>query len=228
MFWLVGDMAAAAKSKCIGLLLLAMVVGGTHGQTVPTTVNIDERVKEKFDDEVGDAAVILELASIFVWVGFAQVWPTGTKDVRDIVLNVENIDSVTLVRGNVIFLDSDYIDSYEGDLKKEVTGILYQAVTDIWQWDANGAAPKWWREGVSNYIRLIAGYAPANFAQPGSGDSWEQGGDVTARFIQYVNTITPGFVGLVNAKIKTSWDIGYFKDITGKSVDDLWKDYKAQ
>eukprot|EP00253_Pinus_taeda_P005273 PITA_05273 len=135
---------------------------------------------------------------------------------------------ISCVEGNSIYLNSDYVYKYPGDIKNEFSEFMYQAVTDIWQWDGNGTAPAWWKGGVPAYMRIAAGYAPSSWAHLGTGDSWEEGFDVTGRFIEYLDAVTPDFVAKMNAKIEWSWDIGYFKDITGKSVHELWKDYKAR
>ncbi|XP_071740358.1 uncharacterized protein [Rutidosis leptorrhynchoides] len=74
----------------------------------------------------------------------------------------------------------------------------------------------------------INDYAPPGFAKPGQGDRWDQGYDFTARFLEYCDGIIPGFVAKFNKMIRTDYDVSYFKDLTGKSVKQLWKEYKAK
>lgn len=230
----------AAAAKCIALLLLAMAVGGTHAQSTTSTVSVPENTGEggeRFNKDVrADLAKDqLDLANTFLYDQlYAQQPPSDRKTVTSVSLVVANdIDEAARVdlETNTIFLSSDYISGYKGEIVREVFGIEFQGVAAIWQWTGNNQAPAWWFNGVAQYFRLRVGFAPEGFAAPGSGDTWEEQqppNGVTARFIEYLETVTSGFVGKLNAKIKTSWNIGYFKDVTGKSVDELWKDYKAK
>ena len=64
--------------------------------------------------------------------------------------------------------------------------------------------------------------------EPGQGDRWDQGYDVTARFLDYCDSLKPGFVAQLNAKLKYNYSDNYFVQISGKCVQELWQDYKAQ
>lgn len=48
-----------------------------------------------------------------------------------------------------------------------------------------------------------------------------------AYFLQYCDTVAPGFIAKMNLKLLDGWDLRFFHDITGKFVDKLWKDYKT-
>jgi hypothetical protein len=111
-----------------------------------------------------------------------------------------------------------------------VTGVLYHEVVYVWQWGMPqyyGANPGIF-QGIADYVRLKAGYAPANWVQPGQGDRWDQGFDVTARFLDYCSSLKPGFVAQLNAKLKNGYSEDYFTQITGKNVTQLWLDYVAK
>ncbi|XP_071740357.1 uncharacterized protein [Rutidosis leptorrhynchoides] len=101
-------------------------------------------------------------------------------------------------------------------------------MTHVFQWDGEGRAPSALVEGIADFTKLKANYAQPGFAKPGQGVSWDQGYDFTARFLEYCDEILPGFVAKINKMIKTNYDVNYFKDLTGKSVDQLWKEYKAK
>nr|CAB3499290.1 unnamed protein product [Digitaria exilis] len=100
--------------------------------------------------------------------------------------------------------------------------------THVWQWDGQGQANGGLIEGIADYVRLKAGYAPGHWVQPGQGDRWDQGYDVTARFLDYCDSLKPGFVALLNAKMKDGYTDDFFAQILGKSVQQLWQDYKAK
>nr|GEV75742.1 hypothetical protein [Tanacetum cinerariifolium] len=92
-----------------------------------------------------------------------------------------------------------------------------------------GHAPSGLMEGVADYTKLKAGYAQdQGFAKPGQGDSWDQGYDVTARFLEYCDEIVPGFVASLNKLMRFDFDVKFFEYLTGKPVDQLWMEYKAK
>jgi hypothetical protein len=49
--------------------------------------------------------------------------------------------------------------------------------------DGRGTANGGLIEGIADYVRLKAGYAPGHWVKPGQGDRWDQRYDVTARFL---------------------------------------------
>jgi hypothetical protein len=110
----------------------------------------------------------------------------------------------------------------------QVAGVLYHEVTHVWQWDGQGQANGGLVEGIADYVRLKAGYAPGHWVKPGQGDRWDQGYDVTARFLDYCDSLKPGFVAQLNAKLKGGYSDDFFAQILGKNVQQLWQEYKAK
>ncbi|CAI9304083.1 unnamed protein product [Lactuca saligna] len=106
-------------------------------------------------------------------------------------------------------------------------GVLYHEMAHVWQWFGNGQAKAELIEGIADYVRLKAGYIPSHWVQPGQGDRWDQGYDVTARFLEYCNGLRDGFVAELNKKMRDGYNDGYFVDLLGKTVDQLWAEYKA-
>lgn len=62
--------------------------------------------------------------------------------------------------------------------------------------------------------------------KPGQGDRWDQGYDVTARLLDYCDSLKPGFVAQLNAKMKAGYSDDFFAQILGKNVQQLWQEYK--
>ncbi|KAF9675851.1 hypothetical protein SADUNF_Sadunf09G0076200 [Salix dunnii] len=129
---------------------------------------------------------------------------------------------------NEIHVSDSHIGSYSGDVKTEIIGVLYHEMTHIWQWNGNGQAPGGLIEGIADFVRLKANYAPGHRVQPGQGDKCDQGYDVTARFLDYCNGLRNGFVAELNKKTRTGYSAQYFVDLLWKTVDQLWADYKAR
>ncbi|KAG5610710.1 hypothetical protein H5410_021991 [Solanum commersonii] len=73
-----------------------------------------------------------------------------------------------------------------------------------------------------------AGLGPSHWVKPGQGDRWDQGCDVTAQFLSYCNSLRNGFVAQLNKKMRNGYSNQFFVDLLGKTVDQLWSDYKAK
>ncbi|KAJ6777242.1 hypothetical protein OIU74_001270 [Salix koriyanagi] len=125
-------------------------------------------------------------------------------------------------------LQTNAADRKRCDVRREITGVLYHEMVHIWQWNGNGQAPGGLIEGIADFVRLKANYAPSHWVQAGQGDRWDQGYDVTAKFLDYCNGLRSGFVAELNKKMKAGYSDQFFVDLLGKTVDQLWKDYKAK
>ena len=142
---------------------------------------------------------------------------------------IENGEGVAFAVSNEIHVNANYLENYSGDVKREFTGLLYHEMTHTWQWDENGQTPGGLTEGIADFVRLQANYIPSFWVlQPGQGDRWDQGYDFTARFLDYCNCLRNGFVAELNKKMRTDYSADYFVDLLGKTVDQLWSDYKAK
>ncbi|KAK9941981.1 hypothetical protein M0R45_007671 [Rubus argutus] len=184
----------------------------------------------RFNNDIGAdySKQTLISAADFIWKVFQQSTDADRKSVAKVSLFIDNMDGVayTVLPSNEIHVSASYIAGYSGDLKKEITGVLYHESTHVWQWFGN--APTGLTEGIADFVRLRAGYIPSHWVQPGEGDKWDHGYDVTARFLDYCTSLKDGFVAELNSKLKTGYSVNYFSDILGKTVDQLWADYKAK
>jgi hypothetical protein len=170
----------------------------------------------------------LASATDFIWRTLKQSNAAGRKNVQTVNLFIDVMGGVAYAIDNEIHVSNDYIGNYSGDVRREITGVLYHEMAHIWQWNGNGKAPGGLIEGIADFVRLKANYAPSHWVQAGQGDSWDQGYDVTAKFLDYCNGLRNGFVAELNKKMKTGYSAQYFVDLLGKTVDQLWKDYKAK
>ncbi|KAF7851544.1 hypothetical protein BT93_L3725 [Corymbia citriodora subsp. variegata] len=140
----------------------------------------------------------LTKATDFIWRVFHQNVAKDRKSIAKVSMFVENMD-----------------------------GVAY-TINDEIHWNGNGQAPSGLIEGFADFVRLRSGYVPGHWVRPGQGDRWDQGYDVTAHFLDYCNGLRKGFVAKLNKKMRTGYSDNYFVDLLGKSVDQLWKDYKAK
>ncbi|KAJ6671255.1 hypothetical protein OIU85_015051 [Salix viminalis] len=171
----------------------------------------------------------LASATDFIWRTFQQTNAADRKDIQTVNLFIDVMGGAPAYSvNNEIHVSDSYIGGYSGDVKTEITGVLYHEMTHIWQWNGNGQAPGGLIEGIADFVRLKANYAPSHWVQPGQGDKWDQGYDVTAKFLDYCNDLKNGFVAELNKKMRTGYSAQYFVDLLGKTVDQLWVDYKAR
>ncbi|OEL19901.1 hypothetical protein BAE44_0019080 [Dichanthelium oligosanthes] len=156
---------------------------------------------ERFNKDIGlDYAKALSDASILIWNTFNQRSPADRKPVDTVTLVVEDEDNgmVAFTSGSTIHLSAQYVGGYSGDVKTEVTGLLFHETTHIWQWDGQGQANPALVEGIADFIRLKACR-------------------VCQQFLDYCNSLTPGFIALLNAKMKDGYYDDFFAQITGRS-----------
>ncbi|KAI8532732.1 hypothetical protein RHMOL_Rhmol11G0236400 [Rhododendron molle] len=93
-----------------------------------------------------------------------------------------------------IRVNANYIQGFSGDVRKEITGILYREVVHSWQWNGNGQAPLGLIDGIADFMRLKAGYVPDYWRQPRSGNKWDESYDIMAWFLDYCNGLRNGRV----------------------------------
>jgi hypothetical protein len=225
---------AAAVAVSSVLLVLAATSGAVTFDATNTVPSTDGGAR--FDREVGvdNAKQVLSDASSFIWATFNQPNPEDHRPVDSVSLAV--VDSIVVsgtsvpaaTSGGAIRLSGEYVAGYQGDVRAEVTGVLYHETTHVWQWDGQGQANGGLVEGIADYVRLKAGYPAQGWVQPGQGDRWDEGYSVTARFLEYCDSLKQGFVAELNAKMKDGYSDGFFQDILGKDVQQQWQDYKAQ
>ncbi|GJN24903.1 hypothetical protein PR202_gb12679 [Eleusine coracana subsp. coracana] len=96
------------------------------------------------------------------------------------------------------------------------------------EFDGNGHANKGLLGGIAELVQMRSGYTPSHWAKKGDGERWDEMTlGVTAQFLQYCDKHHPGFVAQLGRKMKKGYNDRFFADITGKTVSQLWKEYKA-
>ncbi|OVA02043.1 Uncharacterized protein family [Macleaya cordata] len=158
----------------------------------------------RFENEIGVeySRRTLESASAFIWQIFGQFTEADRRNVPIVKMFVRTLDGVAYASNGEIHVSANYIAGYSGDVIREITGALYHEATHVWQWNGNGNAP-------------------------GGGNRWDEGYDVTAQFLDYCNSLRDGFVAELNNKMSTGYSNNFFVELLGKTVDQLWSEYKA-
>ncbi|XP_076951330.1 uncharacterized protein LOC143624636 [Bidens hawaiensis] len=171
----------------------------------------------------------------FIWTTvFQQNTPADRKelDKDSVVVYIKDfIGGEAITWGsNKINVSAVYLRDYPGpmEIKWEFTSLMYHEMTHVFQWNGEGKCPQLVVEGVADYTILKANYFPPGFMPRGAGNRWDQGYDYTARFFEYCDSLVPNFVAKFNKMIRKTYDVSFFQNLTGKPVEQLWKDYKAK
>ncbi|KAK7343492.1 hypothetical protein VNO77_12276 [Canavalia gladiata] len=221
--------------KVHALCFLVFLVGiqGTKGVEYTVTNNaLSTPGGVRFRDEIGDeyAKQTLDSATQFIWGVFQQNTPADRKDVQKVSLFVDEkvMDGVVAYTSNdEIHLSAAVLNGSSGDLKTGIAGVLYHEMVHVWQWNGNGRTPSGLIEGIADFVRLKANYVPSHWVKAGEGQKWDQGYDVTARFLDYCDTLKNGFVAQLNRFMRSDYSDQFFVQLLGKTVHQLWQDYKA-
>ncbi|KAL1534556.1 hypothetical protein AAHA92_30723 [Salvia divinorum] len=218
----------------ITALVILSAIGGSSAVEYSVTNNAENTPGgDKFNTDVGAeySQQTLDAATSFIWGIFQQTNPDDRKSVDRVSLFIDEntpYDVPAYTSSNEIHVRAKHINEFPGDVKTEVTGILYHEMTHVWQWDGNGQVPISLIEGIADFVRLKAGYPAPGWVGPGGGESWTDGYGVTARFLDYCDGLKSGtFVAELNNKMRDGYSPSFFQELLGKSVDTLWADYKA-
>ncbi|XP_010547976.1 PREDICTED: uncharacterized protein LOC104819552 isoform X2 [Tarenaya hassleriana] len=214
----------------ISLVLTLSLVNAVDYSVVDNTGN--SAGGQRFRGEIGGVSYgtqSLRSATEFVWRVFQQSnAASDRKPVQKITLFMENGNGVAFTSGDQIHFNAGYLGSFSGDVRREFTGVVYHEIVHVWQWNGSGGAPGGLIEGIADFVRLKAGLGPSHWVGPGQGDRWDQGYDVTARFLDYCNDLRNGFVAELNKRMRNGYSESFFVELLGKDVNQLWRDYKAK
>uniref|UniRef100_K4BEM5 Uncharacterized protein n=1 Tax=Solanum lycopersicum TaxID=4081 RepID=K4BEM5_SOLLC len=100
----------------------------------------------------------LAAAASYIWNIFQQQnFSADRKNVSKVSLFIDDMSGLAFAINNEIHVSARFIQGYSGDVKREITGVLYQESAHIWQWNGNGKAPGGLIEGIADYVRLKVG-----------------------------------------------------------------------
>ncbi|MQL82559.1 hypothetical protein Taro_015043 [Colocasia esculenta] len=216
----------------VGLLLLT----ASGAAARPVTVNSVKYVVtnealptlggKRFESEVGtDFTVkVLRNATAFAWKVFRQSPNERKQDVDVINLFVRVVPGIAFTVGNNITIGDDYVEKVPS-VRVSITETYFHEVAHVWQPFGEGQ-PIGLIEGIADYVVLKAGLG--TWAKPGKGTRWDQGYDATALFLDYCASFRSTFVADLIRLMPVKYSDSYFEQLLGKTVDQLWADYKAK
>jgi hypothetical protein len=168
-----------------------------------------------------------------LYTGYATSCIPGT---RSVTLILREMDGVAYTTGRdfdddhkQIYISTKYISHVpESRQKEEIMGVLVHEMVHAWQHSGFGSAPVGLTEGVADWVRLKAGYAPPHWKRHGDCE-WDAGYERTGYFLEWlekehgvdvVRRINEGMRGCKYDGDKL------WKDCCGRSVKEMWEEYK--
>ncbi|KAF9693166.1 hypothetical protein EKO04_008645 [Ascochyta lentis] len=155
---------------------------------------------------------------------------------RSITLVIRDMDGVAYTTGldidddhKEIHLSTKYIEHVsESRQKEEINGVLVHEMVHCWQHHGGNTAPGGLTEGVADWVRLKAGYAPPHWRRRGDCD-WDAGYERTAYFLEWLEREHgEDVVRKINQALRgCKYDAKkLWHDCCGKSIERLWEEYK--
>ncbi|KZM21538.1 uncharacterized protein EKO05_0000720 [Ascochyta rabiei] len=155
---------------------------------------------------------------------------------RSITLVIRDMDGVAYTTGldidddhKEIHFSTKYIEHVtESRQKEEINGVLLHEMVHCWQHHGGNTAPGGLTEGVADWVRLKAGYAPPHWRRRGDCD-WDAGYERTAYFLEWLEREHgEDIVRKINQALRgCRYDAKkLWHDCCGKSIEGLWEEYK--
>lgn len=178
------------------------------------------------DDPTFDRAEKDRLVKTFFAV-YPRMTVTFNKEApRSVGISIEkNLTGVAGTAGNVIHCSSTYF----RDNPEDIDVITHEGMHVVQQYRPGG--PGWLTEGLADYARARFGVnnEKANWSLPeyNAKQSYQDAYRVTARFLLWLERrVKPGIAVTLDDSMRAgTYRSELWKDLTGKTVDELWQDY---
>jgi hypothetical protein len=155
---------------------------------------------------------------------------------RSITLILESMGGVAYTTGKAIDDDhkeihfsTDYISQVSDTrLKEEMQGVIVHEMVHCWQHNGQGAAPGGLIEGIADWVRLKAGYAPPHWRRSAD-EKWDAGYERTAYFLEFLEEKHgDDIVRRINEGLRgCKYEEGeLWEKCCGHSIEKLWEGYQ--
>lgn len=228
---------------CKCMLLLVMILFAKEGyaqdrwnqieKDIAVAVDVDTIKKGKytliFIDKSPDFDGRLKdrLVDVF-FINYPKEAKTYNKKTTDKVIFVIDpaYEGVAAASGGVVRFNPEWFKKNPGDVD-----VVTHEVMHLVQIYPHGAGPGWITEGIADYVRFTIGVdnAGANWKLPDFDEkqSYENAYRITARFFYWIEkNVKKGLVKKLDHAMRTkTFADTFWKENTGKTVDELWADY---
>ncbi|KAL9141470.1 hypothetical protein ABFS82_14G105900 [Erythranthe guttata] len=188
-----------------------------------------------FDQQIGVDFTIQTMgaANQFIWRVFKQRTPDEIKYVPVVNVYISEFPGPALAytNGDNINISASSLKDFCMPLEKakfKFSGLMYHEMTHLFQWSGNRTAPGGLTEGTADYVMVRSNfYDKDTYTKSGTGNRWDEGYGVTERFLEYCDSLRLGFTADLNKMMRYEYSDNYFVQLLGKTVDQLWGEYKA-
>jgi len=209
-----------------------IAAASAQAQTIPSTNVITEgKYKLTFInyDVTLDTALQHRMIRTFfiVYPELAKAYNKNTLNEVTMVIDTTYKGVAETANGKVT-ISSRWMHSRPEDID-----VITHEVMHIVQDYGNSTGPGWLTEGIADYVRYKFGVnnAAAKWALPAykNTQNYDNAYRVTARFLLWMEEkVKPGIVKELDSRLrKHTFTDNTFKELTGKTVDELWKTYSA-
>ncbi|KAI4526620.1 plant basic secretory protein [Schizophyllum commune Loenen D] len=197
------------------------------------SIRVDDLAHEGaviFFDVVDPLAALREaVTASFAWLYTKEKHPNNVECIN---LILRPMPGVAYTHGSntdkEIHLSLDHIARSAGRARGEIMGVLVHELVHCFQYNAKGTAPGGLIEGIADFVRLNAKYAPPHWKRdPSTDGKWDAGYQTTGYFLDWMEQrYGDGTVREINeAMLDRQYDSHIFKEVTGRRVEKLWKIY---
>lgn len=159
--------------------------------------------------------------------------------VKSITLVMREMDGVAYTTGNNELGDENHKEIHfnlnhiinsgpnKARMVSEIRGVFVHEMVHCWQWNGYGYAPGGLIEGIADFVRLRAGFAPPHWKREAK-EKWDEGYQHTAYFLDWLEkTHGIGKVITLNGKLQgKKYEESIWVDVFGEKVDKLFAQYK--
>ncbi|MDR2706958.1 MAG: basic secretory family protein [Planctomycetaceae bacterium] len=235
------SMVASANELPQKLEQTAVVQGEPKQEKQDSANQSPEKSEQRPPTQLEKVTVILEgevlrQEGIHEWAGKASQLVTewfpkidillqseGYMPPKEVTLIFRKMDGVAYTTGNAIHISADWIRRQPGDF-----GMVAHELVHVIQSYPRHTGPGWVTEGIADYIRH-AHYEPDVKLPRINPDraSYRDAYKTTAGFFIWIEkNYDQEFVKKLNAAMRErTYKDDIFQDLTGKPLDDLWKEY---
>lgn len=213
---------------CLSVSLLPM---STNAQDKPTTETISKKgYTLVFTDKSPDldATVKARLISTFFTVYPAEAKKYNRNTAKKVEFVIDPAyDGVAATSGTVITYNPEWFRKHPGDIDV----VTHEGMHVVQAYPEYN--PGWLTEGIADYVRATMGVdnAGAKWTLPDYNEkqSYKNAYRITARFLIWLEKHKRKdlVVKLDNAMRTNTYTDGIWKELTGKTVDELWSEYGA-
>jgi hypothetical protein len=215
------------KIQLLTLLLLAAVYQTGFASGIDTIKKEGYTLIVSGNDPNFDNAITQKLISTFFEVYPKIVKEYNKKSLKQVVFFIDTAyDGVAATDNGRVVFSTRYMTKHPNDID-----VVTHEVMHIAQDYGDSDGPGWLTEGIADYVRNEHGVAnaTANWKLPDfkATQNYDNAYRVTARFLVWVEAkVKKGTVKKLDGIMRNhTYSDNTWKNLTGKTVDELWKAY---